>query len=475
MLKVLKPDICVIGAGAAGLSVAAGVAQMGTSVVLIEQSLMGGDCLNYGCIPSKALLAAAHAVHEAQNAKKFGIDVSVKSIDFDLVRQHVDSVVKSIEPNDSIERFNNLGVEVIIGRANFVSPTILVVNGIEVRASRYVLAIGSEAFVPEIQGLSSVPYYTNKTIFALNELPSALIVLGGGPIGVELAQAYKHLGSKVIIVELGTILAREDPDLVHELRKSLLDSGVLIYEHAKPSSFAKVNEEISLRFIHHNESKTIIGSHILVACGRMVPVDKLGLSDAGIKCNNKSILVDKSLRTSNKKVYALGDCVGHQQLTHVASYQASIVIRNILFWQSAKTIYDHIPRVVYTNPEVAYVGLSETDARIRYKKNVRVLVWDFNATDRAIAELRTEGFIKVIIGARGTILGCGIVGPLAGELIQTWVLAISQGLKIGSVANMVTPYPTFGEASKRAAGEYYKPILFGAWMKRIVRFLAKFR
>jgi len=475
MLKVLKPDICIIGAGAAGLSVAAGAAQMGTSVVLIEKSLMGGDCLNYGCIPSKALLAAGHAAHEVKTADKFGVKVSASNIDFELVHQHVKSVITAIEPNDSIERFMGLGVEVIIGQASFVSPKVLKVNNIEVRASRYVLAIGSEAFVPEIEGLDSINYYTNKTVFDLDELPSVLTILGGGPIGVELAQAYNNLGSKVNIVELETILSREDPDLVKEVRRSLVDSGVVVYENTRSVNFAQVKDKVSLSFIHNKQTKTLKASHILIACGRKVPSDVLKLSNAGIEHDGKSITVDKSLRTSNSRVYALGDCVGHQQLTHVASYQASIVIRNILFWQSTKVSYDHIPRVVYTNPELAHVGLSEKDARAKYKDNVRILVWHFNETDRAIAELQTEGCIKVIIGTRGTILGCGIVGPLAGELIQLWVLAISQKLKIGAIAGMVSPYPTFGEASKRVAGQYYKPFLFSTGMKKLVRFLAKFR
>ncbi|MFL2771032.1 MAG: dihydrolipoyl dehydrogenase family protein [Rhodospirillaceae bacterium] len=474
MNNALKPDLCIIGAGSGGLAVAAGAAQMGASVVLIEQDKMGGDCLNTGCIPSKALLAAGKCASLPKSTYPFGIKSQIPTVDFQAVHNHISEVIAGIAPHDSVERFEGLGVKVIHGTAAFISKREVLVNGQTVRARRFVVATGSSPVVPQIDGLTDTPYLTNASVFDLTEEPYHLIVIGGGPMGCELAQAYRNLGCQVTIIEAFSILNKEDPDLVAVVRASLTCQGVTIIEGARVLRTEKKAFGIAISIERGGTTEIIEGSHLLVAVGRRARVEDLCLEAATIKCSAKGIDVDAFLRTSNRRVYAIGDCTGGPQFTHVAGYHAGIVIRSALFRLPTKTDHSAVPRVTYTDPGLAQVGLTESQAREKYGNGIHVVSLSLDENDRAQAERQTHGLIKAVIAKNGRILGCGISGPKADELIQVWILALSQKLKIGAIATMIMPYPTFGEVSKRAAGMYFSPKLFSAPTRALVRFLSLF-
>lgn len=474
MAQQIKTDICVIGAGSGGLSVAAGASQMGADTVLLEKHKMGGDCLNFGCVPSKALLAAGHAAEGIRNARRFGVDAAEPKVDAKRVFQHVHGAIAAIEPNDSVERFTGLGVNVIEEAGRFVDPRTVEAGDTRITARRFVIATGSSPFVPPIPGLENVPYYTNETVFYAETLPAHLIVIGGGPIGIELAQAHRHLGCRVTVLELFNVMPKDDPELVAVVRKQLDADGTVIREGVKIGRVEKTDGGLAVILESDGGEERVEGSHLLVATGRRANVDGLNLEAAGIGYSPKGIEVDARLRTTNKKVFAIGDVAGGLQFTHVAGYHAGIVIKNALFRLPAKADHSAVPWVTYTAPELAQVGLTEAEARDRHGADIRVLRWPFHENDRAQAEGETDGLVKAITTKKGVILGCGIAGPQAGELIQTWVLAMSQKIKVGGVATMIAPYPTLGEVSKRAAGSFYTPSLFSEKTRKIVRFLAKF-
>ncbi|BDW87380.1 dihydrolipoyl dehydrogenase family protein [Thalassospira tepidiphila] len=474
MNKIITTDICVIGAGSGGLSVAAGAVQMGAKVVLIEKGKMGGDCLNTGCVPSKALLAAGHAAENARRASRFGVSTGPVEIDFGRAIDHVHSVIAGIAPHDSVERFEELGCTVIQAEARFTGPGEVVAGDTTIKAKRFVIATGSRAAVPPIPGLETVCYFTNETIFENRVRPEHLIIIGGGPIGLEMAQAHHQLGAKVTVIEMGTILPKDDPDLVAVVRDRIKADGISLYEGAKTKEILDVNDQIRVVIEHQGIEITLEGSHLLLATGRKPNVENLGLKDAGIEFTDRGVSVDARLRTSNKKVFAIGDITGGLQFTHMAGYDAGIVIRNALFRLPAKVDHSAVPWVTYTNPELAQVGLTEKAAREQYGDDIRVVTWDYAENDRARAEAETEGFIKVITKPNGRILGAAIVGRQAGELIGVWSLAISKKMKIGAIAGMIAPYPTLGELSKRVAGAWYTPSLFGEKTRKLVRFLLRF-
>ena len=473
MAKALKVDICVIGAGSGGLSVAAGASQMGASTALIERGKMGGDCLNYGCVPSKALLAAGHAAQAVRGAGRFGVRAAAPAIDSGGVYGHVRGTIAAIAPNDSVERFEGLGVTVIQSSARFTGPREIAADGTRITARRIVIATGSSPAVPPIAGLRDVPYLTNETIFDLGQVPAHLIVIGGGPVGIEMAQAHRHLGARVTVVEMFSILASDDPELVDVVRARLAGEGIDLREGVTVARVEKAGNGVAVVIAGNGAEDRVQGSHVLIAAGRRPNVDGLDLETAGIAYTPAGIQVDARLRTTNKRVFAIGDVAGGYQFTHMAGYHAGIVLRNALFRLPAKVDTHAVPWVTYTAPELAQVGLTEDRAR-KQAGDIRVLRWPFAENDRARAERETDGLVKVITTPRGRILGAGIVGAHAGELIHAWVLAIGQKIKIGAVAGMIAPYPTLGEANKRAAGSFYTPALFGERTKRIVRFLSHF-
>jgi len=473
MAERLQVDLCIIGAGSGGLSVAAGAQQMGASCVLIEKGLMGGDCLNYGCVPSKALLAAGHAAEAIRHAPDFGVSAGQPEINSEKVYGHVRDTIGAIAPNDSVERFEGLGVKVIQAAGSFSGPGEVIAGDTIVRARRFVIATGSSAFVPPIEGLDSVPYMTNETVFDGPELAEHLIVIGGGPIGIEMAQAHRHLGCKVTVLEMFAIMPKDDPELVAVVRRRLDQDGIVIKEGIKVLGVEKTGGGVCVKIEIDGVEEKVDGSHLLVAAGRRPNVGSLELEKAGVNYSPKGIEVDARLRTSNKKIFAIGDVAGGYQFTHVAGYHAGIVIRNALFRLPAKSDMTAVPWVTYTAPELSQVGLTEDEARKKYS-DIKVLTWSFEENDRAQAERQTDGLVKVVTTGKGKILGCGIAGAHAGELIQSWVLAISKKMKIGDMASMIAPYPTLGEVSKRAAGSFYTESLFSAKTKKLVRFLRLF-
>lgn len=475
MADIIKADICVIGAGAAGLTVAAGGSQMGAKVVLVEKGEMGGDCLNYGCVPSKALLAAAHTAHTMRQAGRFGVGAVDPEIDFSAVNAHVRGVIDGIAPVDSQERFEGLGVQVIRSEARFTGPREVKADGRLIRARRFVIAAGSAPAIPSIPGLAEAPYLTNETIFELTERPEHLIVIGGGPIGIEMAQAHRRLGSAVTVLQRSRILPRDDVEASEVVRLALLSEGVVIHEKAAIVSVENRSGGVSVTFEEASgERQTVTGSHLLVAAGRTPSVSGLGLEEAGITFTDSGITVDARLRTSNKRVFAVGDIAGGPQFTHVAGYHGGIVLRNALFRIPAKVNHDAVPWVTYTDPELAHVGLTDVQARERYGDGLHILRWPFAENDRAQAERATEGFAKIVADRKGRIVGATIVGRHAGELIMPWIMAVTGRQKIGQAYGPMAPYPTLVEAGRRAAGSYYAPKLFSERTRKIVQFLQRF-
>jgi len=466
----IAPDLCVIGAGSGGLAVAAGAAQMGAEVVLVERGAMGGDCLNFGCVPSKSLLAAARVADFWRRGAALGIAYAPPQIDFAAVAESVQRVIASIAPNDSEERFAGLGVRVLRAEARFTSPRTVRAGEIVIRPRRFVIATGSQPMVPAIPGLGGVPYLTNETVFANRELPDHLIIIGGGPIGIEMAQAHRRLGARVTVIDVGPLLPRDDPELAASLTERLSEEGIDTRPRTEIAAVEHDGEAVAIRLA---SGERIAGSHLLVAAGRRPSIEALDLSAAGIAATVKGITVDARLRTTNRRAFAIGDVAGGPQFTHIALYHAGIVIRNALFHLPAKVDYRALPWVTYTDPELAQVGLTEAAARAA-DRSVRVLRWHFAENDRAQTERETEGLVKIMTRGNGLIAGASILGAGAGDLILPWALAISQKLKIGALANLIVPYPTRNEASKRAAGSYYTPTLFSPRTRRLVRFLARF-
>jgi pyruvate/2-oxoglutarate dehydrogenase complex dihydrolipoamide dehydrogenase (E3) component len=471
---VLHADLLVIGAGSGGLSVAAGAVQMGASVVLLEKAKMGGDCLNTGCIPSKALIAAAHAAHAIRSAGRFGIRTSNPNVEFSAVHDHVHQVIAKISVHDSVERFEGLGVTVIQGAARFVGPRVVAVRDQKITARRIVVATGSRAAIPPIPGLSEVPYLTNETVFDLKNLPQRLIVIGGGPIGIEMAQAFRRLGSEVCVVERFGLLAKDEPEAIEIVRKRLTSEGISINEHTSVLDVKRNGDAVDISVKGASgETIHLSGSHLLIAAGRTPNVAELGLETAGIAFDAKGIRVDRRMRTTNRRVFAIGDAATGPQFTHIAGYQAGIVIRNALFALPARADHAAMPWVTYTDPELAHVGLTEALAR-EEGHDVHVLTSQLSMNDRAQTERDSEGLAKIVVGRAGRVLGATIVAPRAGELIGIWGLAISSGIKIGAIASMIAPYPTFSELSKRVAGNYYTPSLFSSRTRSIVGFIQQF-
>lgn len=468
----IETDICVIGAGSAGLSVAAGASQMGARTVLVERAKMGGDCLNYGCVPSKALLAAGRRARIANHSAGFGID-GAATVDFARVKAHVAEVIAAIAPHDSVERFEGLGVTVIQADARFTGPRELIAGDTAIRAKRFVIATGSRPAVPPVPGLEGVPYLTNETIFGVPEKPAHLLILGGGPIGLEMAQAHRNLGCDVTVIEMASIAGKDDPELVELLRTRLAADGIRLMEGTRALGVAMKAGGVCVMVEKDGIAEEVTGSHLLVATGRAPNVEGLGLEAAGVRYGKKGIEVDARLRTGNKRIFAIGDVAGPYQFTHMAGYQAGIVIRNALFRLPAKVDYAAVPWVTFTEPELAQVGMGEAAAREKHGE-IRILRWGFHENDRAQAERETEGYAKIITLPNGRILGATILGAQAGELIQLWALAISEKMKIGAIASLILPYPTLGEVSKRAAGSFYTPKLFSERTRKIVRFLLKF-
>jgi pyruvate/2-oxoglutarate dehydrogenase complex dihydrolipoamide dehydrogenase (E3) component len=465
-------DIAIIGGGSAGLSIAAAAAQLGQRIVLFEKGEMGGECLNAGCIPSKALLAAAKSAQAHRTSAPFGVSADEPEINFAKVMDHVEGVIASIAPQDSQVRFERLGVKVMRAQASFSGRNALVANGEEFTARRIVIATGSRPALPAVPGLAEVPYFTNETIFKNRTLPQHLVIIGCGPVGLEMAQAFRRLGSAVTVLEVATPLAKEDPELANVVLQWLRSEGIIIHGNARIN---RVEESGGALRLHIVGMPPITGSHLLVAAGRVPNLDGLLLHNGGIEFDEKGIKIDRALRSiSNRHVYVAGDAAAGLQFTHVAGYHAGLIIRSALFRLPVRNRSDIIPRVTYVDPELSHVGLSEAEARKIHGDSISVYRWNFSENDRAVTEGRTEGLVKVVAQKNGRIVGAAIVAPGAGELIAMWALAVSQGLKVSAVADLVLPYPTRSEAGKSAAMTRYSSLAGKPYVRRLVAFLGKF-
>ncbi|WP_057462863.1 FAD-dependent oxidoreductase [Pseudovibrio sp. POLY-S9] len=473
--KTLTPDICVIGAGSGGLSVAAAAAAFGVDVVLIEKGKMGGDCLNYGCVPSKAIIAAGKAAATFRSSEKFGVGAQEPEIDFSKVNDHVHDVIATIAPHDSVERFEGLGVHVIQGAGEFTSADTVRVGEQIIKARRFVIATGSSAAVPPIPGIENTPYLTNENLFELKERPEHLIIIGAGPIGMEMAQAHRRLGSRVTVIEALRPLAVTDPAHAAQVIEKMESEGVEILANTKVNSVERTDAGVKVTIKVDDEAEgTVEGTHLLIAAGRAPNVSSLGLEAAGIEYSRKGIKADDGLRTTNRKVYAIGDVAGGAQFTHAAGAHASLVIRSILFRMPVNHHNITMPAVTYTEPEIGQVGLSEQQAREQLGDKLKVLTAEFSGNDRALAEGKGKGQVKLLTNGKGQLVGASIVGPGAGEQIGLLALMISQKLKVGALLGVVFPYPTLNEAIRRAALTYYADAPKNPWLRRILALLRKF-
>jgi pyruvate/2-oxoglutarate dehydrogenase complex dihydrolipoamide dehydrogenase (E3) component len=467
----LAADICVIGAGSGGLAVATMAAGFGRKVVLVEKRRMGGGGLA-GSIPSKALVAAARRAEAMRTASAFGIASVDPQIDHRAVQGHVKGVVSAVAPNDSVERLTGLGVHVILGAARFLDKRTLLAGDYRVSARRFVIATGSSPALPDIPGLDTCPYLTGETIFDIDHKIPHLLVIGGGPIGLELAQAHLRLGSRVTVLEAGRALGSDDPEATAVVLKSLHAEGLDLREGAKVERVERIAGRVRALIATETGTEAVEGTHLLVATGRIPNVSDLNLPAAGIKQGRDGIVVNRGQKTSNRRVFAIGDVTGGPRFSHVSSYQAEIVLRRALFRLPARFDPAIIPWVTFTDPELAHVGLTEEQARAAGYK-INVLRWPFSENDRAHAEHQTAGHIKVVITPKGRILGATIVGPAASELIQLWALAIAQKLNITAVAGYVAAHPTFGEIGKRAALRYYAALPAKGTVRKLIDFLAR--
>lgn len=473
-MSTLTPDLCIIGAGSAGLSVAAGAAQLGLSVVLFEAGEMGGDCLNYGCVPSKALIAAGRQAQAMRDAEKFGIAADAPRIDWAKVRAHVKGVIAAIEPNDSQERFEGFGVKVIRERAQFVDARTVASASTSVRAKRTIIATGSRAAIPPIAGIDRVGALTNETIFDLDALPAHLIILGAGPIGVELGQAFRRLGANVTLIEAAHALGASDRDAADIVLTRLRAEGVNILEGWRVQEVSRAGSSVAVRVRDTaGGERTVEGSHLLIAAGRAPNLDGLNLSQAGIAFDKRGVETSPTLRsTTNKNVWALGDAAGGA-FTHIAGWHASVFVRNVLFKARTEANSLPFPAVTYCDPELAQIGMTEAQARERFGERIKTAQWGFHDNDRAQAQRETEGFCKLVIGKGGKLLGATIVGAEAGELIAPLALAMASKLGVRALTSPILPYPTRSEIIKRAAGAYFTPTLFSPGTRALVGLLKR--
>ena len=468
-MKRITTDVCVIGAGSGGLSLAAGAVQMGARVVLIEGGEMGGDCLNHGCVPSKALLAAGAAA-EARRRGGMGLLPELPLVDFAAAKDHVASVIAAIAPHDSQERFEGLGVTVIRAMARFTGPREVEAGGNLIRARRFVIATGARPVLPSIDGIETVPVLTNETIFALRQPPAHLLILGGGPIGMEMAQAHRRLGCDVTLVEAAQLLAREDPEAAAVVTAALQAEGVALRQGQVVVRLRPVPDGVEAVLA---DGEVIRAGHVLAATGRKPVLEGLGLDAAGVAYTAQGVSVGAGLRsTTNRRVYALGDAAGGAQFTHLAGAHAGVVIRQILLGLPAKAP-QKVPRVTYTDPELAQAGLTEAEARSAHGAALTVLRQPFADNDRARTEGRTAGFLKLMV-VRGRPVGATLVGPGAGEAIAFWQLALIARIRLSAIAGMILPYPTRAEIAKRASGAYFSARVFdNPALKRVVRLVQR--
>jgi pyruvate/2-oxoglutarate dehydrogenase complex dihydrolipoamide dehydrogenase (E3) component len=466
-------DIGVIGGGAAGLTVTAGAAQAGAKTLLVEKEKeLGGDCLHYGCVPSKTLIKTAHVYHLMKNSKEFGLPgVELPPVDYREVAKRIQSVIGTIQKHDSEERFCKLGAKVEFGRATFTDEHSIRLNGKTISAKNWVLATGSSPGIPPIDGLDTTPYITNKEIWSLDHLPKSLIVLGAGPISIEMAQAFGRLGSKVTVVQRSNqILSKEDKDMADTVMEVLQSEGVTFHLGSAVLGVRDLGNEREVTIQNGaNTTSKIRGEKILVAMGREANVTGLGLEDLGLDFTGQGIQVDNRLRTKQKHIYAAGDVTGEYQFTHAAGYEGGVVFTNAIFRLPRKVDYTFLPWCTYTDPELASIGMNEKAAEVA---GIDYAVWteEFKGNDRSLAEGERVGKIKMILDGKEKPIGVQILGPQAGELLSEWVAVLNAKMKLSTLASAVHPYPTLAEINKRVVGNFFSPKVFSERVKKGLKF-----
>jgi pyruvate/2-oxoglutarate dehydrogenase complex dihydrolipoamide dehydrogenase (E3) component len=471
-------DIGILGGGAAGLTVASGSAQLGAKTILIEkENALGGDCLHYGCVPSKTLIHSANVYHQIKTAHLLGLPkMSVPPAEFNPIAQRIAAVIAKIQKHDSVERFCELGAKVEFGQASFTDSHTVELEGRPITAKTWVIATGSSPAIAPIDGLKETSYLTNRDIFSLDKLPESLIILGAGPIGIEMAQAFNRLGSSVTVVDMGSqILNKEDQDMADQVQKVLTAEGVAFHLNSAILKVLKNGTKKTVMVKRPDDTIfQITGESLLVAMGRSANVADLGLDQIGVDYDRYGIKVDQRLRTSQKHIFAAGDVSGGYQFTHAAGYEGGIVVSNAVFHLPRKTNYTWLPWCTYTDPELASIGMNEKTAR---KSGItpKVLIEQFSANDRSLAENQTEGRIKLLLDQKDNPIGVQIFGPRAGDLISEWVAVLNSGAKLSTIAGAIHPYPTLGEINKKMAGDLYSPKIFSEPIRKGLKFFFHFK
>ncbi|MBX9863878.1 MAG: FAD-dependent oxidoreductase [Hyphomicrobium sp.] len=468
----LEVDICVIGAGAGGLAVATAAAAFGRRVVLVEKQKMGGSGLHAGCVPGKALIASGRRAHAMRTAGAFGIAPVEPQIDLRAVSAHVRGIVSTLAPNASLERMTGLGVRVILAAGRFLDKRTLLAGDYRITARRFVIATGSSSTVPPIEGLEGCPFYTDDTIGEVDRKVTHLVVIGGGATGLELAQAHLRLGARATVIDGARALGRDDPEAASVVVAALRSEGVDIREGTKVERVEKMAGFVRVHVSTIHGFETVDASHLVIAVGRTPNLSDLNLAAAGIKHTRNGIAVNRGFRTSNRRIYAIGDVNGSAPSNHSAAYQAEVVLKRALFWLPAKANKAIVPSVTMTDPELAQVGMSEDEARAA-RHRVHVLRWPFSEVDRAQIDRTVLGHAKIVTSSKGQVLGATIVGPSASELIQVWSLAVAEKLHVKAMAAHVAPYPSLGEVSKRAAVRHFSQLPGNPKTRRIIDLLSR--
>jgi pyruvate/2-oxoglutarate dehydrogenase complex dihydrolipoamide dehydrogenase (E3) component len=461
-------DIGILGGGAAGLTVAAGAAQIGAKTLLVEkEGKLGGDCLFYGCVPSKTLIKTAHVYHFMKNAKEFGLpEIHLPPVDYSEIMERIQSVISIIQKHDSEERFCKLGAQVEFGDATFIDEHTIRLNEKKYNAKNWVIATGSSPAIPLIDGLDKTHYITNKEIFSLEKLPKSMIILGGGPIGIEFAQAFTRLGTKVSVVELlSQILSADDKDLTDTVMDILKAEGVEFYLDSSVISTRDLGDEKEVVFKKGNETKSLRAEVLLIATGRKANIEGMGLEDVGVKFNKRGLKLDAKLRTTQKHIYGAGDVTGTYQFTHAAGYEGGVVLSNAIFHFPRRVNYTLFPWVTYSDPELASMGMNEKTAQAT---GIKYSVWteEFKDNDRSLAEGEKRGKVKMLLNEKEKLIGVQILGPQAGDLLNEWVAVMNGKVKLTTLASAVHPYPTLGEINKRVAGSFIGTKVFSEKVKK---------
>ncbi|MCR4318766.1 MAG: mercuric reductase [Candidatus Brocadiaceae bacterium] len=469
-------DLMVIGGGAGGLNVASGAAQLGARVALIEKNKLGGDCLYYGCVPTKALIHSAKIASLMKRSKEFGLNDTTVSFDFKNIMNHMRDVVSKVGVHDDPKRFEDMGIQVFFGDGKFVDPHTFEFDGKKITSKKFVISTGSRAVAIPVKGLENIKYLTSESALELDYLPKSIIILGAGPIGLEFAQVFARFGVKVIILEkMGQVLPREDKEISDTLESILKDEGIEIHtcidvDHVKQNGDQKGIEVIA---VCSGQKKTFQADEFMIAIGRAPNLEGLNLEAAGVDVEKRAIVVNRSMRTTARNIWACGDVTGQYLFTHVAEYQAGLVVANALIpFMKRKANYRVVPWVTYTDPELGRVGLTEDEARQRYN-HIKVYRYDVKDLDRAVIEGEDKGIIKIVCTKKGEILGAHVLAPRGGEIVHEFVLAMQNNLGVKSITNTIHVYPTLSQAVRRATNKYYAEKIFSGWIPKVTKKLIR--